>query len=81
MSWQPRSIKDISTSLRMALAPSHDGRFVVRHGELKTPFVYLGDTIWETYHRLDMDKAKLLLQNRAAKGFNVEMAVILGGKD
>ena len=39
------------------------------------PFFYLGDTAWELFHRLDLDEARIFLENRAAKGFNVVMAV------
>ncbi len=48
------------------------------------PFLYLGDTAWELFHRLNREEADLYLKNRAAKGFTVIQAVVLaelGGLD
>jgi hypothetical protein len=48
------------------------------------PFLYLGDTAWELFHRLTRDEADLYLVNRARKGFKVIQAVVLaelGGVD
>jgi hypothetical protein len=42
-----------------------------------TPFLYLADTAWELFHRLDAEEAERYLQNRAAKGFTVVQAVVL----
>jgi hypothetical protein len=51
------------------------------HRELVTtagqPFIYLGDTAWELFHRLDRADADLYLADRAKKGFNVIQAVAL----
>src|SRR5215471_2229082 len=41
------------------------------------PFLYLGDTAWELFHRLNREEATLYLTNRAGKGFTVIQAVIL----
>jgi hypothetical protein len=41
------------------------------------PFVYLADTAWELFHRLNMEEADRYLSDRAAKGFNVVQAVAL----
>lgn len=79
--WTTRSVFDVQASLDVALAPSKDGRFVVRHMIPENPFFYLGDTAWEMFHRLDLDEAKMFLENRAAKGFNVVMAVILSEQE
>ena len=49
-----------------------------------TPFLYLGDTAWELFHRLNREEAQYYLSNRAAKGFTVIQAVALaelGGTD
>ena len=49
-----------------------------------TPFLYLGDTAGEFFHRLDREEAQYYLSNRAAKGFTVIRAVglaELGGTD
>lgn len=46
-----------------------------------SPVLYLADTAWELFHRLDRDEATLYLENRAAKGFTVIQAVILAELD
>ena len=45
------------------------------------PFLYLGDTAWELFHRLNREEADLYLRNRAAKGFTVIQAVVLAERD
>jgi len=39
------------------------------------PFVWLGDTAWELFHRLSREEAELYLENRAEKGFSIIQAV------
>jgi hypothetical protein len=39
------------------------------------PFFWLGDTAWELFHRLTFEEAKMYLENRAKKGYNVILAV------
>jgi len=47
-----------------------------------TPFLYLGDTAWQLFHRLTREETDLYLRNRAEKGFTVIQAVVLqSGKD
>ena len=41
------------------------------------PFLYLGDTAWELFHRLNREEATQYLTNRAQKGFTVIQAVVL----
>lgn len=41
------------------------------------PFLLLGDTAWELFHRLTREEAELYLKNRAQKGFNTVFAVAL----
>jgi hypothetical protein len=41
------------------------------------PFLWIGDTAWELFHRLDREKAVEYLENRAEKGFTVIQAVVL----
>jgi len=79
--WPTRSVTELAASLDVALAASSNGRFVVRHTKPDDPFFYLGDTAWELFHRLDLDEARIFLENRAAKGFNVVMAVILSEQE
>ena len=59
---------------KLTVAPS--GRFLAAADG--APFFYLGDTAWELFHRLSLDEAKLYLADRAAKGFTVIQAVVLG---
>ncbi|BEI82007.1 hypothetical protein CcaverHIS002_0211670 [Cutaneotrichosporon cavernicola] len=80
----PRPRADIAADLRTALAVSANDRFTVRHTSPNEPFYYLGDTAWELFHRLDRAEAELYLRNRAAKGFNSIMVVVMaehGGLD
>lgn len=46
-----------------------------------TPFLWLGDTAWELFHRLDREEAERYLENRRAKGFTVIQAVCLAEFD
>lgn len=55
----------------------------LRHAD-GTPFVWIGDTAWELFHRLDRDEAERYLEDRRRKGFTVIQAVALaelGGLD
>ncbi|MDX2153122.1 MAG: glycoside hydrolase family 140 protein [Bryobacteraceae bacterium] len=65
-----------------ALKVSPDGRFLqTADGK---PFLYLADTAWELFHRLNREEADLYLRDRARKGFTVIQAVALaelGGID
>jgi len=79
--WPTRSVAELKASLDVALAASSNGRFVVRHTKPDDPFFYLGDTAWELFHRLDLDEARMFLENRAAKGFNVVMAVLFSEQE
>ncbi|RYZ80500.1 MAG: DUF4038 domain-containing protein, partial [Proteobacteria bacterium] len=45
------------------------------------PFMWLGDTAWELFHRLNREQADKYLQDRAAKGFTVIQAVVLAELD
>ena len=42
-----------------------------------TAFLWLGDTAWELFHKLNREDAIHYLDNRAAKGFNIIQAVVL----
>lgn len=41
------------------------------------PFLWIGDTAWELFHKLNREEATEYLENRAAKGFSVIHAVVL----
>ena len=77
MSFTARSADDHLASLNVALATSKDGRQIVRFTEPSKDFFYFADTAWELPHRLSMAEATHYLENRAAKGFNAVMIVLL----
>lgn len=55
---------------------SPNGRyFVDAKGE---PFYFLADTQWELFRRYSLSEAKLILENRKAKGFTVIMVMLTG---
>lgn len=57
------------------LTISENKRYIVKeNGE---PFLWLGDTALELFHRSDKEEAVKYLKNRAAKGFTVIQAVVL----
>ena len=45
------------------------------------PFVWIGDTAWELFHRLNREEANTYLNDRAEKGFSVIQAVVLAEND
>jgi hypothetical protein len=45
------------------------------------PFLWIGDTAWELFHKLNREDAEMYLKNRAEKGFTVIQAVILAEQD
>lgn len=57
------------------LQVSNDGHRLV-HAD-GTPFIWIGDTAWELFHRLNREEAAQYLENRRAKGFTVIQAVAL----
>ncbi len=46
-----------------------------------TPFLWLGDTAWELFHRLDREEATHYLETRKEQGFTVIQAVVLAEND
>ncbi|HEY0945399.1 MAG TPA: DUF4038 domain-containing protein [Opitutaceae bacterium] len=69
---QPRhSAPPLNAGLRV----SADGRHL--EDAAGRPFFWLGDTAWELLHRADADEAAAYLSDRAAKGFNVILTVVL----
>lgn len=59
---------------RLVVSPDHR---MLQYAD-GTPFFWLGDTGWQLFSRLTMDEVNLYLDNRAAKGFNVIQAEVLG---
>ena len=45
------------------------------------PFLWLGDTAWELFHRLDREEAEHYLTHRARHGYSVIQAVVLAEND
>ena len=55
---------------------SDSGRYFV--DEQGQPFYFLADTQWELFRRYTLEEAKLILENRRAKGFTVVMVMLTG---
>src|SRR6185436_10895318 len=55
---------------------SENGRYFV--DEQGKPFYFLADTQWELFRRYSLADAKLILENRKAKGFSVIMVMLTG---
>lgn len=49
--------------------------------EDKKPFLWIGDTAWELFHKLNRKEANAYLRKRAQQGFTVIQAVILAEND
>jgi hypothetical protein len=69
------------TFLRVEAAPgpirvSPNGRYFV--DAQREPFYFLADTQWELFRRYSLNDARLILENRKAKGFTVVMAMLTG---
>lgn len=45
------------------------------------PFIWIGDTAWELFHKLNREEADEYLENRAAKDFTIIQAVVLAEND
>ncbi len=63
------------------LRVSENQRFLATGENGATPFFYLGDTVWELFHRPIMAEADECLTDRAAKGFTVIQCVALAEFD
>src|SRR5262249_34263483 len=57
------------------LKVSPNQRYLLKDGQ---PFFYLCDTAWSLFLRLNREEADEYLKNRAAKGFNVIMSILIG---
>src|SRR5262245_7651352 len=55
---------------------SETGRYFV--DDVGKPFYFLADTQWELFRRYSLDEARLILENRKAKGFTVVMVMLTG---
>ena len=45
------------------------------------PFLWIGDTAWELFHKLNSEEATEYLENRKAKGISIIQAVVLAEND
>lgn len=61
------------------LRVSKNGRFIERSNG--TQFLWLGDTAWELFHKLNREEATDYLTKRAQQGFTVIQAVVLAEND
>lgn len=57
---------------------SSNNRYLIKEGK---PFVWVGDTAWELFHRLDREEATFYLSKRAIQGFTLIQAVALAEMD
>ena len=62
-----------------SLLVSENNRYLTHHDG--SPFLWIGDTAWELFHRLDREEAVEYLENRAEKGFSIIQAVVLAEND
>ncbi|WP_394993268.1 glycoside hydrolase family 140 protein [Emticicia sp.] len=53
-------------------------RYLLKDGK---PFMWIGDTAWELFHRLDREEATFYLSKRASQGFTLIQAVALAEMD
>lgn len=60
----------------LAITAPLEGRYLHRTASGE-PFMWVADTAWELFHRLNKTDADLYLADRAAKGFNVVQAVVV----
>ena len=58
-----------------SLKVSENGRYLTNPDG--SAFLWIGDTAWELFHKLDREEATEYLKNRKAKGFTVIQAVVL----
>lgn len=57
---------------------SSNNRYLLKDGK---PFFWLGDTVWELFHRLNKEEADTYLKKRSEQGFTVAQAVVLAELD
>ena len=69
------SLNTFSQQLRV-----HESQRYLETAEGK-PFLWIGDTAWELFHKLNRKEATEYLENRAAKGFSVIQAEVLAEND
>lgn len=68
-----------SISFAQSLKVSENGRYLTKAAG--SAFLWIGDTAWELFHKLDREEATEYLKNRKAKGFTIIQAVVLSEID
>ncbi len=58
---------------------SENGRFIEKDNG--KPFLWIGDTAWELFHKLDREESTDYLTTRAEQGFTLIQAVVLAEND
>jgi hypothetical protein len=66
-------------SMAQSLKVSENGRYLTRPDG--SAFLWIGDTAWELFHKLDRGEATDYLSNRKKKGFTIIQAVVLAEND
>lgn len=66
-------------SVAQSLKVSENGRYLTKSDG--SAFLWIGDTAWELFHKLDREEATEYLKNRKAKGFTIIQAVVLAEND
>ena len=69
----------ITNGMAQSLRVSDTHRYLVKDDG--KPFLWLGDTAWELFHRLDREEASYYLEKRAEQGFSVIQSVVLAEID
>ena len=77
----PSIMSQAVASLSVALAAHRSGRHLSRFTTPEEPFFLLNDTAWELAHKLNMEQAEHYLRNRASKGFNSVMIVLIAEQE
>ncbi|MCU7694794.1 glycoside hydrolase family 140 protein [Haoranjiania flava] len=66
-------------SAAQQLKISGNGRYI--ESQDGKPFLWIGDTAWELFHKLSREEASEYLETRARQGFTVIQAVVLAEND
>ena len=77
---QEAGIRGPSVDLSHGPLRVSDNRRFLQHAD-GTPFVWIGDTAWELFHRLTREETERYLDQRRAQGFTVIQAVALAELD
>nr|HMP30333.1 DUF4038 domain-containing protein [Saprospiraceae bacterium] len=65
-------------SFGQSITVSNTNRYLTKSGQ---PFIWIGDTAWELFHRCSKEDAEYYFKKRSSQGFTVVQAVILAELD